>query len=154
MFTAITIDMSLFDRLQGARSEKIQKEKDAGAAFMKENSEKEGVVQLPNGIHYQVLKEGTGPKPSPTSTIKAHYRGALLNGREFDSSFKRNQPFTARLTQLIKGWQHVLPMMPVGSLWRLWIPSHLAYGDQGAGGNIPGGATLVFEIELLEILSE
>lgn len=144
--------MSLFDRLQGARGEKIQKEKDEGAAFMAENKKSEGVTELPNGIQYQVLKEGSGPTPSSNSTIKAHYRGALLNGKEFDSSFKRNQPFTARLTQLIKGWQEVLPMMPVGSMWRLWIPSNLAYGDNGAGGDIPGGATLLFDIELLEIL--
>ncbi|HEU4901483.1 MAG TPA: FKBP-type peptidyl-prolyl cis-trans isomerase [Flavisolibacter sp.] len=145
--------MSLFDKLQNSRNEKIQKQKDEGAAFMAENKTKEGVTELPNGIQYQVLKEGNGPKPSPNSNIKAHYRGALLDGKEFDSSFKRNQPFTARLTQLIKGWQDVLPMMPVGSMWRLWIPSNLAYGDSGAGGNIPGGATLVFDIELLEILS-
>lgn len=146
--------MSLFDRLQGAKGEKIQKEKDAGTAFLAENKSKEGVVELPSGIQYQVLKEGEGAKkPSPNSNIKAHYRGALLNGNEFDSSFKRNQPFTARLTQLIKGWQEVLPMMSEGSMWRLWIPSHLAYGDNGAGGSIPGGATLVFDIELLEVLS-
>lgn len=145
--------MSLFDKLQNAKNEKVQKEKDAGAAFLTENKTKEGVVELPNGIQYQVLKEGSGEKPKPTSNIKAHYRGALLNGQEFDSSFKRNQPFTARLTQLIKGWQEVLPLMPEGSMWRLWIPSNLAYGDNGAGANIPGGATLVFDIELLEILS-
>lgn len=145
--------MSLFDKLQQSRNEKIQKQKDEGVAFLAENKSKEGVVELPNGIQYQILKEGTGPKPSAGSNIKAHYRGALLDGNEFDSSFKRNQPFTARLTQLIKGWQEVLPLMPVGSLWRLWIPSHLAYGDNGAGGSIPGGATLVFDIELLEILS-
>lgn len=144
--------MSLFDRLQGSRNEKIQQQKDEGAAFMAANKNNEGVVELPNGIQYQILKEGSGPRPSANSNIKAHYRGALLNGNEFDSSFKRNQPFTARLTQLIKGWQEVLPMMPVGSLWRLWIPSNLAYGDNGAGANIPGGATLVFDIELLEIL--
>ena len=144
--------MSLFDRLQGARGEKLQKEKEAGAAFMADNKSKEGVVELPNGIQYQILKDAEGPKPSANSMIKAHYRGALLDGKEFDSSFKRNQPFTARLTQLIKGWQDVLPLMPVGSTWRLWIPSHLAYGDNGTGG-IPGGATLLFDIELLEILS-
>lgn len=144
--------MSLFDRLQNARNEKLQQQKDEGAAFMAENKKKEGVIELPNGIQYQILKEGNGPKPSPNSNIKAHYRGALLDGKEFDSSFKRNQPFTARLTQLIKGWQDVLPMMPVGSMWRLWIPSHLAYGDRGAGADIPGGATLVFDIELLEIV--
>jgi FKBP-type peptidyl-prolyl cis-trans isomerase FklB len=144
--------MSLFDRLQNARGEKLQKEKEAGAAFMVENKTKEGVIELPNGIQYQVLKEADGPKPSLNSMVKAHYRGALLSGIEFDSSFKRNQPFTARLTQLIKGWQEVLPLMPVGSTWRLWIPSNLAYGDNGTGG-IPGGATLIFDIELLEILS-
>ena len=144
--------MSLFDKLQNSRGEKLQKEKDAGAAFMAENKTKEGVVELPNGIQYQILKDADGPKPSPNSTVKAHYRGALLDGKEFDSSFKRNQPFSARLTQLIKGWQQVLPLMPVGSTWRLWIPSDLAYGDYGTGG-IPGGATLLFDIELIEIVS-
>ena len=79
-------------------------------------------------------------------------KDSLLNGKEFDSSFKRNQPFTAPLRNLIKGWQEVVPMMPVGSKWRLWIPSELAYGDRGAGGSIPGGATLQFDIELLEIV--
>lgn len=143
--------MGLFDRLQGARQEKLQKEKEEGIAFLQENKTKEGVVELQSGIQYSVLKEGTGEKPTLNSTIKAHYRGALLNGNEFDSSFKRNQPFTAKPTQLIKGWQEVLPMMPTSSTWRLWIPSHLAYGDSGTGG-IPGGATLVFDIELLEIL--
>lgn len=143
--------MGLFDKLQNSRSEKLQKEKDAGNAFMVENKSKEGITELPNGIHYQVIKEGDGPRPSPTSRVKAHYRGALLDGKEFDSSFRRNQPFTAGLTQLIKGWQEVLPMMPVGSTWRLWIPSDLAYGDNGTSG-IPGGATLVFDIELLEIV--
>ena len=107
--------------------------------------------ELPEGIQYEVLKEGSGAKPSPNSRVKAHYRGALLDGKEFDSSFKRNQPFTAGLTQLIRGWQIALPLMPVGSTWRLWIPSDLAYGDYGTGG-IPGGATLVFDIELLEIV--
>ncbi|MER3463778.1 MAG: peptidylprolyl isomerase [Chitinophagaceae bacterium] len=144
--------MSLFDRLQGAKNERIQKEKEEGLAFMEENKKRERVVELPNGIQYEILKEGNGPKPQPSATIKAHYRGALLNGKEFDSSFKRNQPFTAGLRQLIKGWQDVLPMMPVGSTWRLWIPSHLAYGDNGTGG-IPPGATLLFDIELLEIIS-
>lgn len=129
----------------------MQKEKDAGIAFMAKNKSEEGITELPNGIQYKVLTEGSGPKPAPTARVKAHYRGSLLDGTEFDSSFKRNQPFTAGLQQLIKGWQDVLPLMPQGSTWRLWIPSHLAYGDNGTGG-IPGGATLVFDIELLEIL--
>ena len=143
--------MSLQDRLRGARDEKINAEKEAGAAFMEENKKKDGVTELPNGIQYSILTEGGGPKPSLKNTIKAHYRGCLLDGKEFDSSFKRNQPFTAPLTALIKGWQEVVPLMPEGSTWRLWIPSHLAYGDYGTGG-IPGGATLQFDIELIKIL--
>jgi FKBP-type peptidyl-prolyl cis-trans isomerase FklB len=143
--------MSLQDRLRGHRDEKLKAEKEAGTAFMATNKEKEGVTELPNGIQYEVLKEGSGPKPTINSTIKAHYRGCLLDGKEFDSSFKRNQPFTAPLTALIKGWQEVVPLMPEGSTWRLWIPSHLAYGDYGTGG-IPGGATLMFDIELIKIV--
>ena len=144
--------MALHDKLNAFRNEKLTAEKQAGAAFLEENRKKPGITELPNGIQYEIIKEGAGPKPSPKSRIKAHYRGSLLNGKEFDSSYKRNQPFTAGLTQLIKGWQEVIPMMPLGSTWRLWIPSDLAYGDRGAGGDIPGGATLLFDIELVEIL--
>jgi FKBP-type peptidyl-prolyl cis-trans isomerase FklB len=143
--------MSLQDKLFGFRSEKIKAEKEAGAKFLQENKNKSDVTELPNGIQYEVLKEGEGRQPKPNSNIKAHYRGSLLNGKEFDSSYKRNQPFTARLTQLIKGWQEVIPMMKEGSTWRLWIPSDLAYGDNGAGG-IPGGATLQFDVELLQVM--
>jgi FKBP-type peptidyl-prolyl cis-trans isomerase FklB len=144
--------MSLQDKLSGFRSEKLNAEKEAGAKFLAENKTTEGVTELPNGIQYQVLKEGQGRTPKANSNIKAHYRGSLLNGKEFDSSYKRNQPFTARLTQLIKGWQEVIPMMKEGSTWRLWIPSDLAYGDNGAGAGIPGGATLQFDVELIQIL--
>ena len=143
--------MSLQDKLWGHRSEKIKKEKEEGAKFLSENSSKEGVKALPNGIQYQILKEGEGRSPKANSNIKAHYRGSLLNGKEFDSSYKRNQPFTARLTQLIKGWQEVIPLMKEGSVYRLWIPSDYAYGDNGTGG-IPGGATLQFDVELIQVL--
>ncbi len=118
---------------------------------MQVNKEKPGVVELPEGIQYEVISEGTGEQPSPHDTVKAHYRGTLLDGKEFDNSFRRNQPFSAPLTALIKGWQIAIPLMKVGSHWRLWIPSHLAYGDRGAGSDIPGGATLFFEVELLAI---
>jgi FKBP-type peptidyl-prolyl cis-trans isomerase FklB len=144
--------MSLQDKLKNFMGDKLQTEKDAGIKFMEENKKRDGVTELPNGIQYEVLKEGNGPKPHASSNVKAHYRGCLTNGTEFDSSYKRNQPFTAPLTALIKGWQEVVPMMNEGSAWRLWIPSHLAYGDRGTGG-IPGGATLQFDIELLEVLS-
>jgi len=131
---------------------KINAQKFAGEVFLNANKVKDGVVTLPSGVQYVVLKEGTGKQPSLSGTVKAHYKGALLDGKEFDSSFKRNQPFTAPLRSLIKGWQEVLPLMKEGSHWRLWIPSDLAYGDKGAGADIPGGATLVFEVELLSVL--
>ena len=133
--------------------EKIQAQKTAGTAFLAENKNQPGVVELPEGMQYLILQEGSGRKPTPTDSVKAHYAGSLLNGKEFDSSFRRNQPFTAPLQALIKGWQIALPLMSEGSRWRLWIPSDLAYGDRGAGGDIPGGATLVFEVELLEVIS-
>lgn len=133
-------------------SNKIEAQKTAGEAFMQANKEKPGVIVLAEGIQYEVLKEGSGKQPVISDAIKAHYKGALLDGKEFDSSFKRNQPFSAPLRSLIKGWQIAIPLMKEGSHWRLWIPSDLAYGDRGAGGDIPGGATLMFEVELIEIL--
>jgi FKBP-type peptidyl-prolyl cis-trans isomerase FklB len=131
---------------------KIDTQKQYGKSFMQTNKDKPGVVELPEGIQYEVLKEGNGAQPLVTDKIKAHYRGALLDGKEFDSSFKRNQPFSAPLRSLIQGWQIAIPLMKTGSQWRLWIPSDLAYGDRGAGSDIPGGATLLFEVELLEII--
>jgi FKBP-type peptidyl-prolyl cis-trans isomerase FklB len=144
--------MGLQDQLKSFRDNKLNEEKQKGAEFLAANKNNPGVTELPNSVQYQVIKEGNGERPKPNSKIKAHYRGKLLSGKEFDSSYKRNQPFTASLTALIQGWQEVIPMMPLGSIWRLWIPSNLAYGDRGAGGDIPGGATLEFEIELLEII--
>jgi FKBP-type peptidyl-prolyl cis-trans isomerase FklB len=144
--------MGLQDKLRSFQNDKLTAEKEAGVAFLAENKKQEGIIELPNGIQYLIVKEGSGPKPSLNNTIKAHYKGSLLTGKEFDSSYRRGQPFSAKPTQLIKGWQDVIPMMPVGSIWRLWIPSDYAYGDRGTG-SIPGGATLVFEIELLEIIS-
>ncbi len=133
---------------------KIEAQKTAGAAFMSENKLKEGVTELPEGIQYEVIKEGNGNQPLLKDSVKAHYKGSLLDGKEFDNSFKRGQPFSAPLTALIKGWQIALPLMKEGSHWRLWIPSHLAYGDRGAGSDIPGGATLIFEVELIEIVKK
>lgn len=132
--------------------DKIQQQKTEGAAFMAENLLKEGVKELEGGIQYLVIKGGEGKQPMLQQSVKAHYKGSLLNGKEFDNSFKRGQPFTAPLTALIKGWQVALTKMKEGSHWRIWIPSDLAYGDRGAGGDIPGGATLVFEVELLQVL--
>ena len=133
-------------------SGKIEAQKTAGAAFMAENIGKEGVKELPGGIQYEVIREGTGAQPLVTESVLAHYKGSLLDGKEFDNSFKRGQPFKAPLRALIKGWQVALPLMKEGSHWRLWIPSDLAYGDRGAGSDIPGGATLVFEVELIQVI--
>lgn len=133
-------------------SGKIDKQKEEGNAFLRSNKTKEGVVELPEGLQYMVIKEGTGSQPLVTDSVKAHYKGSLLNGKEFDNSFKRGQPFSAPLRSLIKGWQIALPLMKEGSHWRLWIPSELAYGDRGAGSDIPGGATLIFEVELISII--
>src|SRR4051794_5050708 len=133
--------MSLFDRLQGSRAEKIAAEKAAGAAFLESNQKKEGVQLFEDAIQYKILQVGAGKTPAPSATIKAHYIGRLLNGTEFDNSVKRGKPFTAPLSALIKGWQKVIPQMPVGSKWQIWIPSELAYGDAGVGqAGIPGGA--------------
>lgn len=143
--------MGLQDKLKNFMSGKIEAQKEAGKKFLEDNKNNEGVVTLPEGIQYLVIKDGDGNQPLISDSVTAHYKGALLDGKEFDSSFKRNQPFTARLTQLIKGWQIAIPLMKEGSHWRLWIPSDLAYGDRGAGSDIPGGATLMFEVELLKV---
>lgn len=144
--------MSIQNKIKEFMDGKINAQKFAGEVFLNANKVKEGVVELPSGVQYMILKEGTGRQPSISDTVKAHYKGALLDGKEFDSSFRRNQPFTAPLRSLIKGWQEVLPLMKEGSHWRLWIPSDLAYGDRGAGADIPGGATLMFEVELINIV--
>jgi len=144
--------MSLQNKLKEYMNDKLEAQKKAGKEFLEANKNKPGVKELPGGLQYEVVKEGTGRQPVLSNQIKAHYKGALLDGKEFDSSFKRNQPFTAPLTALIKGWQIAIPLMKEGSHWRLWIPSDMAYGDRGAGSDIPGGATLMFEVELLEII--
>ena len=125
--------------------------KKEGEDFLAANKSKEGVVTLPSGLQYKVLKEGTGPKPSPTDSVVCNYRGTLINGTEFDSSYKRGQPATFPVNGVIKGWTEALQLMPVGSKWQLFIPPDLAYGQRGAGADIGPNATLIFEVELLSI---
>jgi FKBP-type peptidyl-prolyl cis-trans isomerase FklB len=122
-----------------------------GDAFLAVNKGKEGVTALPDGLQYKVLTLGSGPKPTANDTVTVNYRGTLLNGKEFDSSYKRGQPATFPVGGVIKGWTEALQLMPVGSKWQLFIPSDLAYGDRGAGGDIGPGETLIFEVELLSI---
>jgi FKBP-type peptidyl-prolyl cis-trans isomerase FklB len=125
--------------------------KTEGEAFLAANKSKDGVVTLPSGLQYKILTAGTGPKPAASDSVKCNYRGTLINGTEFDSSYKRGQPTTFGVGQVIKGWTEALQLMPVGSKWQLFVPASLAYGDRGAGAEIGPNATLIFEVELLSI---
>ncbi|HKC00560.1 MAG TPA: FKBP-type peptidyl-prolyl cis-trans isomerase [Terriglobales bacterium] len=125
--------------------------KTEGATFLAANKSKDGVVTLPSGLQYKILKAGTGPKPTASDSVKCNYRGTLINGKEFDSSYKRGQPATFAVGQVIKAWTEALELMPVGSKWQLFVPSDLAYGERGAGAEIGPNATLIFEVELLSI---
>jgi len=127
-----------------------EKNKTAGEIFLKENSTREGVVVLDSGVQYRIVKPGAGGSPTETDTVVVHYRGRLLNGSEFDSSYERGQPAELGVGQVIPGWQQALQLMPVGSKWEVWIPAALAYGAQGAG-SIGPNETLHFDIELMEI---
>jgi FKBP-type peptidyl-prolyl cis-trans isomerase FklB len=121
---------------------------------LEENKKRPGVITLPDGLQYEIIIKGTGPIPKATDTVQANYMGTLINGEEFDNSYKRGEPLTIPVSGVIRGWTEALEMMPVGSKWKLFIPSDLGYGDRGAGGAIPGGSALIFEIELLKIVNE
>jgi FKBP-type peptidyl-prolyl cis-trans isomerase FklB len=148
--------MQLQKEVQEKQQAKAAAEGDAnkkeGEAFLAANKSKEGVVTLPSGLQYKILKEGTGPKPTATDSVVCNYKGTLINGTEFDSSYKRGEPATFPVTGVIKGWTEALQLMPVGSKWQLFIPSDLAYGPRGTpGGPIGPNATLIFEVELISI---
>jgi len=130
------------------------KNKSEGEAFLAANKSKEGVVTLPDGLQYKIEKAGTGPKPAATDSVVCNYKGTLINGTEFDSSYKRGQPATFGVGQVIKGWTEALQLMPVGSKWQLFIPGSLAYGERGAGGEIGPNSTLIFEVELISIVDK
>jgi FKBP-type peptidyl-prolyl cis-trans isomerase FklB len=141
--------------LQQKQEEKMKEAGEAnkkeGDTFLATNKTKPGVVTLPDGLQYKIIKEGTGPKPTATDTVTVNYRGTLINGKEFDSSYKRGEPATFPVGGVIKGWTEALQLMPVGSKWELYIPSDLAYGARGAGADIGPNSTLIFEVELLSI---
>lgn len=124
---------------------------EAGRKFLSENAKKQGVVSLPSGLQYEIITEGTGPKPAASDKVKVHYHGTLLDGTVFDSSVERGSPAEFGVTQVISGWVEALQLMPTGSKWRLFIPSDLAYGERGAGAQIKPFSTLIFEVELLGI---
>jgi FKBP-type peptidyl-prolyl cis-trans isomerase FklB len=141
------------DMMQKAQAQAAaagEKNKAEGQAFLEKNKTAEGVVTLPSGLQYKILKAGDGKKPTLEDSVVCHYRGTLINGTEFDSSYKGNQPATFPVKGVIKGWTEALQLMPVGSKWQLFVPSGLAYGER-SNGPIGPNATLIFEVELLSI---
>ena len=140
------------DYFMNLQKERLELNKKAGEEFLNINKGKAGVVTLPSGLQYQVLKQGEGAKPAASDKVKCHYHGTLINGTVFDSSVQRGEPAGFGVSQVIPGWVEALQLMPVGSKWRLFIPSDLAYGEHGAGDAIEPNSALVFDVELLDIV--
>ncbi len=138
--------------MQQKRSEKSSGVRKAGEAFLEENKKKEGVITTASGLQYTIITQGTGPKPTATDKVKVHYHGTLIDGRVFESSVDRGEPIVYPVNGFVPGWIEALQMMPVGSKWKLFVPSNLAYGDNDSGPLIKAGSTLIFEMELLEIM--
>jgi len=139
---------------EAKQKETAKKNKEIGRGFLGANKGNPGVVVLRSGLQYKVIREGKGPKPLSTDTVKTHYKGTLIDGTVFDSSYARGEPASFPVNGVIRGWTEALQLMNVGSKWLLFIPSDLAYGDKGAGDKIEPGATLLFDVELLEIVKK
>jgi len=148
---SLLTDQEMQETMVAFQKELMEKHKKQGEAFLAENKKKEGVKTLPSGLQYKVIKAGTDKKPKLDDTVAANYRGTLLDGTEFDSSYKRGQPATFRVSGVIPGWTEALQLMGEGAKWQLFVPSNLAYGQQGAGGVIGPDTALIFEIELVSI---
>ena len=144
--------MQLEKEMQEANQKAAKQNREIGEAFLSENAKREGVKTTASGLQYEVLAEGKGRKPKVTDKVQCHYHGTLIDGQVFDSSIQRGTPAVFGVNQVIPGWVEALQLMPEGSRWKLYIPSDLAYGEQGAGGSIPANATLIFEVELIKIL--
>ena len=140
------------EKLSAERAEQGKKHKEAGEKYLAENARKDGVITLPSGLQYQVLKEGNGKKPSAKDTVMCHYEGFLIDGTVFDSSIQRGEPATFPLQQVIAGWTEGLQLMQEGAKYRFFIPYRLAYGEGGAGQSIPPFAALIFDVELIQVV--
>lgn len=151
LLTKEQCNTSISDYLQKIKVQKMSKNKVAGEQFLAENKAKPGVITLPSGLQYVILKEGTGDKPTINDKVKTHYHGTLIDGTVFDSSVERGEPISFPVGGVIRGWTEALQLMPVGSKWKLFIPSELAYGERQAGPKIGPGSALIFEVELLAI---
>lgn len=147
----MAFQQEMMAKQQSKMKEQCDSNKYVGKKFLDENKNNKGIVCLPDGLQYQVIKSGNGKSPKLTDKVKAHYIGTLINGAEFDNSVKRGEPAVFPLNGVIKGWQEALQLMKVGDKWKIFIPSDLGYGDSGAGQQIPPGSTLIFEVELLGI---
>ncbi|WP_460312708.1 FKBP-type peptidyl-prolyl cis-trans isomerase [Aliiglaciecola aliphaticivorans] len=143
----------IHQRMQAAKAEQHKGAIEEGAAYLAENAKRAEITVTPSGLQYEVLTAGEGEKPAATSKVRTHYHGTLINGNVFDSSYERGEPAEFPVNGVIKGWTEALQMMPVGSKWRLHVPHDLAYGEQGAGGAIGPFSTLVFDVELLDIVA-
>ena len=152
ILTEEQVNTCIMNYMQEKKSEKSAGARKAGEAFLAENKKKPGVITTASGLQYQIIKEGTGPKPGPNDQVKVHYHGTLLDGTVFDSSVQRGEPIVLGVSNVIMGWVEALQMMPVGSKWKLFIPSNLGYGDNDMGPTIKAGSTLIFEVELIEIV--
>ena len=140
------------EKMQAERAEQGKVHKDAGEKYLAENAKKDGVITLPSGLQYQVLKEGNGKKPSAKDTVMCHYEGTLIDGTVFDSSYQRGEPATFPLQQVIAGWTEGLQLMQEGAKYRFFIPYRLGYGAGGAGASIPPYAALIFDVELIQVV--
>jgi FKBP-type peptidyl-prolyl cis-trans isomerase len=145
-------NMVMMKCMQDAQAEKVGPTVAAGEKFLAANKSKPGVHTTATGLQYEIIKQGTGEKPGPADTVIAHYAGTLINGQEFDNSYKRGQPLTIGVSSVIAGWTEALQLMPVGSKYKLYIPHQLGYGLNDQGAAIPAGSVLVFEVELLEVI--
>jgi FKBP-type peptidyl-prolyl cis-trans isomerase len=152
MMTALqTFQTTMMERQQAKAEREASENITAGEAFLAENASKEGVMVTESGLQYKVITEGSGPKPQATDQVTVHYRGTLLDGTEFDSSYSRGEPATFGLNQVIPGWTEGVQLMNVGSKYEFYIPANLAYGERGAGASIGPNSTLIFEVELISI---
>ncbi|MFC2137068.1 FKBP-type peptidyl-prolyl cis-trans isomerase [Bacteroidota bacterium] len=152
----LSIDMEKADNIVNNYFVKVQemaaeKNIEKGKEFLEENKKNDGIIELPSGLQYKILKEGEGEKPSINDNVTCHYKGTLIDGTVFDSSYDRGEPIEFPVRGVIDGWTEALQLMAVGSKWMLYIPSNLAYGDRGAGDRIGPNETLIFEVELLSI---
>jgi FKBP-type peptidyl-prolyl cis-trans isomerase FklB len=147
LFAGLLLAGLVYVLLQNRKEDPMQ----AGKQFLEENAKKPGIQTTPSGLQYEVLREGTGPKPAANSTVEVHYEGRLINGKVFDSSYERKETISFPLNRVIPGWTEGLQLMPTGAKYRLYIPSELGYGARGAGGDIPPHATLIFDVELISI---